>query len=445
MPIKNDSSNHSKSSMWFENVWSVLRGRRSHSNDTAAEDGWPLKSLASEGEITVVADNPKDGASGDFHAQFSSSISTLGKEDARAPQRPELAEAVLKSRVELDGMERRARALAAIEAKESRLQIVDQEKARLAENVDSLRLLRFRVSPHPLLPPRATVSLMALIYLVFGLVAFVAEVPLSIQLVNDGLRFNIDGQGDLTGQTALFLAFVLCLFGLGAKLAWDSFLDVRAKPSVRDDDTIRDEVSKDWRHTRLSKICFLGVNGILTACTVCSLLAISNLRASVEEYKPYKGLTDISTLSLDKQNDFKQVSARRVQAGKELMFWLTLTLPLLGAVSCITGASQLKADHEDRNAFRALKDNQTRLAKAVDESAKLKHDILSARQTVKQEEADGATQQAFLKMTLDIYRHGFARGHIIVEEHPQGSLYDLQLQALRRQANRRMRDYAERS
>jgi hypothetical protein len=371
--------------------------------------------------------------------RFKSTIWRLGTQDAAIGQPIEVGEKVLEAKADLDWKDRRAQAQTAINRKEARLLVVDQDKARLEKKVEAVRLLRFRISSQPLLPPHRTTSVMALIYITVGLAAFIGEIPLSITLIRDGLRLITTDLERVNGYAVFALTAMLCIFGLAVKLAYDSLTDWLARPCISETDPLRAQVMDDTRRNRRSKIALLVVNLVLLACCGCSLMAISDLRASAEEMQAFTNIKDVSKADTGIQKKIREVNDARKDAGKRTMLWLTITLPLFGAVSWMAGTTRIKQDEEDRKAYTTLVKTESRLAETVDEAARLKHEIDRAKATLIEEESNESIKQALLQTRLDVYRHGYQRGWILPEERPNGSLYELHVKKLRQRTNRAMR------
>lgn len=416
--------------------------------DTSNDRKPVFSSLQAEGEIAGAG---KDGAS-DTSAQgetrFVSTIWRLGRQDSGIGQNQAEAEAVLTSKVDLDWIDRRSRAQAAIHDKDARLVSVNANKARLEKSVEALKLERWHLTGQPHLPPNRGLSPMAILYVVVGLLAFGAEFPLSVNLIDQGLRLTTTQLSSVNDQAMWALALVLCIFGLAVKIWFDSAADALAnRPHPQGQNNETDGKNRVIRHRPWGKLLFLCVNCFLLFCCARATLSIAQLRTDlanesriVTRIKAERA--DDGQLTPTQNDELKRAIDHRQESGGKTMVWLTITLPLFGAVSWITGATKFKQSKEDRAAYRSLMNAEKELADCSAEAGILEHEIKAAQERLKEEEEDGTTKAALLKTRIDVYRHGYSRGRILPEEKVEGSFYDFHVNALRRSAQRKVRSYA---
>ncbi len=429
----------------FARTKRLLKRQRPNSAEAKSESESAIFSgLDREGEISggTSKENSQDWAI-ERETRFTSNVWRLGRQDAGIGQPREQAEDVLKSKAELDWTERLARAQAAIHAKEAQLVEAEPVKERLEANVKSLES-RLSLSSHTALAAPGRVAYLAWVYLGVGLLAFAGELPLSINLIDQGLRMNAPEQlTRLNNYSLIILAMILCIFGLAFKIAYDSGAEVLAMRKILEG---TNEASRLFHQKRNPKLLFALVAAVLVVCCCASLRSIATFRNRIaEQNRVVTNLPKEGDMNNQQRGELEDANRKREDAGADTLKWLTITLPLFGAVSWISGAIKLQQNKEDRDAHHALKLARSELTSSTLKVASLRHEIQSAKERLAEEEREGKLKAFLLAIRLGIYRHGYGRGAILPEERPEGGFYDFHVAALRRWAGRQTRWYYMRS
>lgn len=403
------------------------------------ENGRVFASLSAEGE---VADGASSESRVEEEARFVSAIWRLGRQDGGIGQLQADGEAVLTSKAELDWIERRSQAQAALCAKEAELQQCKERKADLDKDIATLRAQRWKHSDDPLLPPARTFGFIGPLYLCLGVLAFLAELPLAINLIDQGLRMK-DAAVELESlgkQSAFALAVVLCILGMAAKISYDNWVHLfEGSP----EDRHGPEVKRIARHKRVASALFLVLNVALLGCCAFSINSIAHLRGLVETESR---LDSTRNRNPQEETELRDVRSKRATAGDQTFFWLTVTLPLFGAVCWIGGTTALKRNLQDRRTHRALQQAEQALGKCRIKTAVLAHEVESGKARLKDETGEEGIKNALLNTRLEVFRHGYQRGNILpAEDVASASMYSLHLLALKRSMYRQLRKSAVRS
>ncbi len=418
----------------------IFLGSGSSVEEHPVQDDSDVGPLGSEG--AVAAEDPAS-ISGNGEPRFSSPLWLLGRRDGEIGQHASDSVEVIESRAELDWIDRRSRARRAVLAKSEGLERASERVGALEREVAVLRLERRLHSDAPLLEPEGRRPWMAFSYLLVGVLAFFAELPLALNLIDQGLRLDVANLVSVSRYATWGLAFAMCIFGLVAKMTYDCVTRIlRTHPGSEPDARIASVL----RSSRYASAVLLGVS--LFAGYVCarSVISIAHLRGLVEiETRLYKSAmpaqpptTDGERAeALDVAGRARRISAERSDAGNDTFFWLTLSLPLFGSVALITASGDIRRLRQDRRAFAALCRAERVLEQRREEVARLKSEVAAAKERIKEEEQAG-TSDAYLRTNLAVFRHGYSRG-VLAPRDPSASLYDLYLNATKRRVFREIR------
>jgi hypothetical protein len=349
-------------------------------------------------DILLEADlntGPSDGNNKKYQrpaAQYDDPVWHLGWTDGRLGQPVEPHEEVLLSEAKVHWHEeiREARkqiagARARINALKKRLEPVEKKLGYLHTYYSDLLIKRNRDSTGHSLP-------LGLIYSFFGLILFLADVPLSIKLVADGFGIPIERKipelGDkLTGVgqvfqhpllvlqylwEPLFLALGIAFMGILVKFFVDAVI-------LREDDEKEVAKRKTWGMWMFF--------ALFVAATIC----LGLFRAKVQ--------TRLNKTSLDYET--------------ATFIFLTLTFPIAGGLCFSAGWRRIeRAKHYYLTLFRLW-----RLERKHNREFAEYSDALGAMNSLEYTLDSGSDQAAvsMAELRRNLYRHGYYRGRDVPE------------------------------
>jgi hypothetical protein len=443
---------------------SASAAAREHDDDfaTLEEEGKVFSTSASRKHDGTAAERRDKAASGNTSAEpdenlevagFESSLWSLGRFDATVGQTKLTAEEAVTYKTELDWARQQLAWKRKHALEKSKVEMLEGDEKRLVGEVEALRIRRWELSSHPLLPPDWRYPLMALVYLVLGVFAFFAEIPLAIGLAKNGLQLEGGREILLEWMTMSTpaLVIILCLLSLSFKLVLDtldSHAPLRVDEAAPGKEAGRDAGqahARDWRkaHGRWVKGLRIAVFGMCVATMILmaylrivtdQVMVLKNTSASVTSAPASPGAGDSALEAVEKER-------------KWAAFWalglLTVTLPIYAAMCLHAGATRIRQNVRDGQAHRALRLALKELAECREKIATHKADIAALDARMADEKGDAnAIKKALLETRLNIYRHGHERGMVRPEEHPPTpSHFDFYRDALKRLSHRRTRTY----
>jgi TRAP-type C4-dicarboxylate transport system permease small subunit len=261
----------------------------------------------------------------------------------------------------------------------------------------------------------------ASLYLVIGVVAIVAEFPLSGFTVMEsmGTTLTPDQMAGLSLQKYSFTALVaiLCLMGFSMKLFYDVLDQKRGR--------------RVWELVLVFAtlvVCGISIVGVATLRD-----AISNQTIAFSHLDRTKGTTDpgeLANLQAKAEAAQDEMATRTAFAFK----WITIALPMFAAVAIIIGLHQLRNYRKHDRALILHSQATTELTSALQKQARLTHMVEVRKTRLETLQHENPNTKEFLERATAAYRHGVSAGAgFLASQLAQQSLFDRLVVRVRRE------------